>query len=142
MPYKDKEKQRAYDKKWISNRRLEFFRGKICKECGEDDISKLNLHHRNPESKESHKIWSWSKERREAEILKCDILCKKCHTELHAKQRRKHGTRSRYIAGCICTECKAKMAECTKRWKDNKNKKIRDMAEGESYGTNAQQVNC
>ena len=124
MPIKDLEKRKEYNREWVNNRRIAFFKGKKCIKCGENDYSKLNLHHRNPEEKESHNIWSWAKKRRDSEILKCDILCKKCHTELHAKQCQKHGTRSRYVAGCRCDACKSKMAECSKRWRENKKNSI------------------
>ncbi len=138
MPNKDIVKKRKYARDWVSKRRTAFFKGKSCIECGESDIKKLNLHHRNPKEKESHNIWSWSKERRDEEILKCDILCKKCHTELHATLLRKHGTRSRYADGCRCDACKAKMAECSKRWRDTKKRKLGDMAERQPSGANAQ----
>lgn len=107
MSYKDKEKQKEYQRNWIASRRAEFFKDKECKNCQ----SKINLvlHHRNPEEKESHKIWSWSKERREQEIAKCDILCEKCHKKYHAELRRKliHGTFTMYSEhGCRCDNCR------------------------------------
>ena len=41
----------------------------------------------NPEFayKKDHKIWSWSKQRREAEIKKCVVLCRKCHVKAHVE---------------------------------------------------------
>jgi hypothetical protein len=35
--------------------------------------------HVDPSKKTSHSIWSWSPERREAEIAKCQVLCRPCH---------------------------------------------------------------
>lgn len=49
----------------------------------------LQLHHLNPEEKDSHKIWSWSQKRREAEIAKCIVLCWPCHIHYHVEARRK-----------------------------------------------------
>lgn len=83
MPYKDKNKARSYQANWIRNRRQIFFEDKSCLVCGSNE--NLVLHHRNPEEKESHKIWSWSDKRRFAEIAKCDVLCQNCHIEVHRK---------------------------------------------------------
>lgn len=84
MPYKDKVKQREYQRKWKAKRRAEFFEGKCCEECG--GAENLELHHEDRSKKESHKIWSWSKERREAELAKCVVLCRDCHWQETYKQ--------------------------------------------------------
>lgn len=58
--------------------------GKSCVQCGECDPQKLQLDHIDMNGKATehdHKIWSWSKERREAEIAKCQVLCKDCHAK-------------------------------------------------------------
>ena len=34
----------------------------------------------------SHRIWSWARERREAELLKCVARCKPCHKNKSRKQ--------------------------------------------------------
>lgn len=81
MSYADKRKQKDYQKNWIKARRESFFNGKVCFNCG--SVDSLVLHHRNPEEKESHKIWSWSEKRRLAEIAKCDVLCESCHISIH-----------------------------------------------------------
>lgn len=33
------------------------------------------------QSKVDHRIWSWSLERREIELLKCQVLCAACHLD-------------------------------------------------------------
>lgn len=105
MPYKDKEKQKAYARCWMRKRRQEYFNTHgSCVECGAWE--KLCLHHKDPDSKISHCIWSWSAERREKELAKCVVMCKKCHNMLHAKERYKHGGLGRYQAGCRCDACK------------------------------------
>lgn len=76
MPYKDKEQMRAYQRQWIADRRAQFFDGKAC-ECGSTD--RLELDHIDPTKKVSHKIWSWSAAKREAELVKCQVLCYDCH---------------------------------------------------------------
>ena len=104
--YKNKQKQREYAREWVAKRRREFFENRKCKTCGK--ITSLQLHHVNRKEKEGHAIWSWSKERREAEIAKCIILCSECHIELHAKEKRilEHGTCVMYRKGCRCRLCK------------------------------------
>ena len=107
--YKDKEAQKAFQKKWVANRRAEFFKDKICISCG--TCEKLELDHIIPEEKTSHNIWSWSAARRDAEIAKCQILCKTCHLEKTLKDRAirnplTHGLRG-YDRMCRCDICKA-----------------------------------
>jgi 5-methylcytosine-specific restriction endonuclease McrA len=79
MPYKDKQKQREYQKKWIRKRRYEFFSGKKCEKCGSKN--RLELDHVNPSDKVDNRVWSWSEERRNEEIEKCQVLCYNCHLD-------------------------------------------------------------
>jgi len=59
--------------------------------CGENDINCLEFHHRDPSNK-IFDIYSKGKEtsikKLKAEIEKCDIVCKNCHTKIHNKNRR------------------------------------------------------
>lgn len=90
MPYKDKDQQREYQRLWMQRRRDSFFSGKICESCG--SVKDLQLDHRDPRKKVSHRIWSWSADRREAEVDKCQVLCTTCH---------KLKTRSDWSSGVI-----------------------------------------
>lgn len=110
MPYKDPEKQRAFQRGWAAKRRAEWFAGKTCAACGGTD--RLELHHLDPTEKESHAIWSWSAKRRETELAKCVPMCKSCHKGETRQQRHDqavarndHGTRGRYDLGCRCVLC-------------------------------------
>ena len=87
MPFKNLEDKQEYQREWLQKRKDRYFKNKKCKKCGSN--RNLILHHRDPDAKESHKIWSWAPQRFWDEIRKCDVLCEKCHEELHAKKNRK-----------------------------------------------------
>lgn len=89
MGYKDKDAQREYQREWVAARRAEFFKGKKCKVCG--STKNLELDHRDPKQKVSHRIFSWSWDRIHAEAAKCDILCKTHHDEKTIANRDKTG---------------------------------------------------
>jgi hypothetical protein len=61
----------------MAQRRNAFFKNKTCVRCGSTD--QLELDHVDQNTKANHRIWSWSVERRNAEITKCQILCHDCH---------------------------------------------------------------
>lgn len=55
----------------------------------------------------SHNVWSWAKEKRDAELSKCQVLCEPCHQEKTAAwyaARRQHGTVAMYRY-CKCPKC-------------------------------------
>ena len=84
MPYKSAAKQRTYQRKWWRRRRQDWIRANgPCARCGRWDT--LHLHHRDPTTKVSHKVWSWSKVRRDAELAKCEVLCRFHHGRAHRK---------------------------------------------------------
>lgn len=63
-----------------------------CQACSERHPACLDFHHRDPSQKELEvskivHLHGWSKERIEAEIAKCDILCANCHRKLHWMER-------------------------------------------------------
>lgn len=111
MTYKDKEKKNQYQREWVAKRRSEFFADKVCVVCGSS--RQLELDHIDPATKESHSIWSWSKARRDAELAKCQVLCRTHHEIKTAEENRErngglhHGTDTMYSKyGCRCFACK------------------------------------
>lgn len=104
----DVEKRREYHRNWLRLRRKSFFDGKFCVNC--NSTENLELDHIDPNTKVSHNIWSWSKERREEEIAKCQVLCKTCHLNKTIEQSLRkpitHGN-SGYDRMCRCEVCKS-----------------------------------
>jgi len=79
MPYKNREDKKKFQREWLSQRRADFFKDKSCVNCGSKE--NLELDHIDRTQKVSHRIWSWSKERRDNETAKCQALCGSCHTK-------------------------------------------------------------
>jgi len=84
-----KEKRREYGRAWMRKRREAWFKDKTCSSCGSSD--RLEIHHPDPEKKISHRVWSWSKQRRDKELSKCIVLCEICHKKETKKHERNNG---------------------------------------------------
>lgn len=118
MPRPTRELQLEYQRKWMAARRASYFAGKCCVWCG--SVVDLELDHIDIATKVHHQVWSWSQKRRDAELLKCRVLCERCHTKRHADERRKpliHGTTNAYKKRrCRCELCRAaNTAQCRNR---------------------------
>lgn len=121
MPFKDKDRNRAYQAARLARRRADWFNDNgPCKGCG--SLENLELHHINPNEKVEHRIWSWSWERIEKETKKCQVLCVDCHmleTRLQKARAAKHGTQTMYKGyGCRCEECRSENRERLRRQRD------------------------
>lgn len=80
MAYLDPEKQRAYQREWLVRQRAAWFAvNGPCVDCSSWD--QLELDHADGSTKVGHRIWSWSRVRREAELAKCVARCRTCHIE-------------------------------------------------------------
>lgn len=78
MPYSDPEKQREWDRQWMARRRSEWMTAHgPCVDCG--SWSDLQVDHVDASTKITHRVWSWAKDRREAELAKCAVRCVRCH---------------------------------------------------------------
>jgi hypothetical protein len=111
MAYKDKTQQREFQRKWRTKRRTDAIASRGGKCCACQSVDKLEFHHVDRSEKIDHRVFSWSRERMEKELAKCDLLCYKCHWEETAKERGYynyvHGTLTCYKrGGCKCTECR------------------------------------
>lgn len=88
----NRERKAKADRERKARRKAEFFSDKSCKRCG--TTNNLVLHHRNPNNKKDHRIWSWKLERRLEEIAKCDVVCDKCHKQIHRELDYPKGSRT------------------------------------------------
>lgn len=108
MAYIDKEKQKAFCRNWIRERRAQWLRENgPCRQCG--SWTRLEVDHIDPKQKVSHNVWSWRKDKRDAELKKCQVLCYKCHKEKTANDKWRpitHGTHGGYGRGCRCEACR------------------------------------
>ena len=125
MPFASITARREYARLWIARRRFDFFKDKVCFDCGGKET--LELDHVDPSLKVSHKIWSWSEQRRTQEISKCVVRCHKCHRNKTDRDLNQgyivHGDYFRgYRNGCRCTECRKVNSE--KRKDERKKKKL------------------
>lgn len=107
------EKKREYQREWCRKNRAAFMAGKSCVKCGATES--LEVDHIDPSTKIHHAIWSWSAERRAAELAKCQVLCTECHKAKTKADRPipPHGTISRYGKNhkCRCDLCRKANAE-------------------------------
>lgn len=88
--------------------------GGSCYICGEKE--NLEFDHINPDIKEVPISKYWDTKKAEAELIKCQLLCKTCHDKKHEA---KHGTISRYRHHkCRCDECKKAWSNACKKWKN------------------------
>lgn len=128
MPYKDPEKQREYARKWIAARRAEWLADKFCVVCGSTE--ELEVDHIDRATKVDHKVWSWSSARREAELAKCQVLCKSCHLKKTVEEgpHAQHGTMSMYHKyGCRCEPCREARSEYRRELKSRRSPHVHDL---------------
>ena len=88
MPYSDPAQQLSYQNDWMKRRRIEWCNSNgPCVDC--DTWENLTVDHEDASQKVSHRIWSWSKERRDRELAKCVVRCWPCHMKKSANERAK-----------------------------------------------------
>lgn len=84
----------------------------------------LQVDHKDRSQKLSHKVWSWSEERRNEELAKCQILCAECHKKKTYSQDFEcyvHGTQDMYShRGCRCEPCTSAHRESIRKWRELK----------------------
>ena len=90
MPYKNREEHNAWHQASKRKNREEAIRllGGQCALPDCDSTENLQFDHIRREDKVDHRIWSWSKERRLAELAKCQLLCEYHHVEKSMAENR------------------------------------------------------
>lgn len=72
---------KEYTRTWQRDRwrrlRAEYLADKFCVRCG--STRELEIDHIDPSTKTTSKFWMMGRARREAELAKCQVLCKPCH---------------------------------------------------------------
>jgi hypothetical protein len=84
-----------------------------CKVCGSTE--QLRVGPIDPSVKLAHAFWSWSDEKRSAELAKCRVLCISClQKQVRSAKPLKHGITS-YRSGCRCAVCRMAGADSAAR---------------------------
>lgn len=119
------DRKREYQKQWLTARRDAWIAANgPCAQCG--GAESLSVDHRDRAGKVSHRVWSWSQERREAELEKCQVLCWECHKKKSDEEQRvPHGGGARGRKNCKCGPCKERLREYNLHWFRNKRERVR-----------------
>jgi hypothetical protein len=134
MPYKNPAKRLEYAREWYAARRvkgIEYLGGK-CAQCTATED--LELDHIDPALKFTHRIWSYSWPRIEAELAKCQLLCVPCHyKKTIAFISTAGGTwstrKNHHKKGCGCNSCRnMRSAEASTAIKSSPQIKSREYA--------------
>lgn len=100
---------REYQRRYLRERREAWITEHgPCAACG--SAVRLEIDHIDSASKEINvsQIWSYSQQRRDAELAKCQVLCFSCHrakTKIDVPHPIIHGMQSGYRRGCRCEKC-------------------------------------
>ncbi|RLG93626.1 hypothetical protein DRO27_05925 [Candidatus Bathyarchaeota archaeon] len=122
-PYVAREDKNVYMREYMKRRyherrawALKELGGKCCN-CSTTE--NLEFHHKNPVEKEAaiSKIWNKAYAVFEAEVRKCELLCKQCHIVVH--RATEHGTLAMY-RHCKCDACREAHNAYCKEWKRKK----------------------
>lgn len=126
-----REERRIYDRERYYRRKarlIEILGGK-CAQCGLTD--QLEFDHKDSSTKAFTIGDSWTKplSEIEAELSKCQLLCKDCHLDKTCAEKCKltpHGTISGYYTRkCRCEECKKAYAKYRKERRSTGREKAR-----------------
>lgn len=121
MPIRDRETYNAYMRKYMRDRmvrrRTQAIKqlGGKCVNCG--SIENLEFDHVNqdpdPRTRRGRgSIWTFSEERFQAELAKCQLLCRDCHKQKTLNEiSAPHGGGLSGKKNCTCTLCRNKKAE-------------------------------
>ncbi len=101
-----------YKLRWQRVRAEWFTEHGPCVRCG--SWENLEIDHKERNVKVNHKVWFWSKERRDEELSKCQVLCHSCHVLRHTIEMMtqiEHNPKGRYWrpSRCKCIKCRPEL---------------------------------
>src|SRR5580693_3620190 len=78
-----------------------------CRQCG--SYLNLEVDHIDPKQKKIDlgKIWLSNDAKRNEELVKCQVLCEKCHYKKSGLEKRRHGRKCYVQRKCRCPICVA-----------------------------------
>lgn len=118
MPFKDKEKQKKFQREWMQKRREEFFANKFCEDCG----SKEDLVPYNAKSNKKKFSFSYSINELNEKFKGFSILCDNCYNvrnkERIAKRKTTHGESNRGKGGTYMSWT-SMISRCYNKSRDN-----------------------
>lgn len=105
------EQQREYQRTWLKARRDEWIesQGGHCIKCGSADELEIDHIDRSTKRYNVATIWSRAEHVRLAELAKCQILCRTCHSVKTSNEwdsLAEHGSIGMYKRGCKCIQCR------------------------------------
>ena len=118
-------------KRWRLRQKIKLmaYKGNKCQKCGYDKIeylSAFDFHHRDPDEKEfgfGFKGRCIGIEKLKKAVDKCDLLCGRCHQEIHdeehweERKRLLSVTRARVTKEINCNFCKKRFKQKVKKQK-------------------------
>jgi len=112
--YRDIEVKRARERAKKARLRAEWLAvNGPCKQCGSSE--NLEVDHIDPSTKVDHNVFGWSAARREAELKKCRVLCRKCH-KLKTLINREYGVNAEHGNYAMWAKYKCRCVACV-AWK-------------------------
>jgi len=88
-----KTRRRIGHKPYVSKWFRDYKNNQHCAICGEDHVSCLTFHHKDPDQKEITISMAvrknWKHKELIKEIKKCSVLCMNCHAKLHWEESHK-----------------------------------------------------
>lgn len=124
MPRKDPDARREWMRNWVYQRRQRWVEENgPCRICGGSE--NLEIDHIDPALKAVPiaTLWTRAARIREAELAKCQVLCRQCHrkkTIAHNKPGHGEGYWGHYRDGCRCKLCLAAYAASRRRERGKK----------------------
>lgn len=96
---KKQKKEYTYILRWSKKIKAINLLGGKCQNCNEDRPWLLSFHHKESNEKNfsigDYILYRWSKV--EKEVLKCELLCEKCHREKHNQNKNTNDNKSKKI---------------------------------------------